>query len=273
MTAVTRPHAHAAPEQHSTWVLHVAESLDEVNRHWAALTAAGMIGAAEIDGRADVYFPRRVPDLALSGWWTQIEDRDWHEQWRAGLRPVAAGPWTITPSWLATGGDDEVVIDPGQAFGTGHHETTAQCLEALDALELEGRTLLDVGTGSGVLAIAAARRGATVLAVDTDPLAVDATQANALRNGAEIEIALGSVEHAADRRFDVVVANLDTDMLVRLAARVAAALAPGGVLVASGVSNERVDEATRALHSAELRVTSASGREWSLLRACLAETA
>ena len=77
--------------------------LDEVDRHWATLTAAGMIGAAEVDGRAGVYFPHRVDDLAVPGTWEHIPDRDWHEQWRDGLTPVRAGRWTVTPSWLATG--------------------------------------------------------------------------------------------------------------------------------------------------------------------------
>lgn len=248
------------------WVLHLDADLDEVNRHWAELTAAGILGAAEVDGRATVYFADRVDGLALPGRWEHLADRDWHERWRAGLTPVRAGRWTATPSWLATGAADELVIDPGQAFGTGHHETTTACLEALDAIPLAGRTLLDVGTGSGVLAIAAALSGATVTAVDTDPLAVEAAIANADRNGVRMTVAYGSVDLVA-RSFDVVVANLDSATLAALAVGLRDVMAPHATLIASGVVNERSDEARAALEDVELDVVATPGDEWTLLRA------
>lgn len=249
------------------WVLHVDTDLDEVNRHWAELAAAGMVGAAEIDGRAAVYFTERVAVLSLRGRWEHVPDRDWHRRWRAGLTPVRAGRWTVTPSWLATGADDEVVIDPGQAFGTGHHETTALCLEALAATRLHDRTVLDVGTGSGVLAIAAARAGATVTAVDTDPLAVEAATANADRNRVRVTFVHGGVEHVAGRTFDVVVANLDSTTLATLAPALRDVVAPGGTLLASGVGNERSSEVDGALAAAGLHPIATHARAWTLLRA------
>lgn len=249
------------------WVLHLDADLDEVNRHWAALSAAGMVGAAEVDGRTAVYFTTRVEDLAVTGRWEHLADRDWHVCWRAALTPVRAGRWTVTPPWLATGAADELVIDPGQAFGTGHHETTTACLEELDAIPLAGRTLLDVGTGSGVLAIAAALSGATVTAVDIDPLAVEAATANADRNGARVSVTRGSVDLAAGRTFDVVVANLDSATLVALAAGLRDAMATGGTLIASGVGNERSAEIRTALEDVGLDVAATPGREWTLLRA------
>lgn len=250
----------------ATWVLHVDGDLDEVNRHWPELADAGMVGAAEVDGRADVYFPRRVDGLALRGRWEEVPDEDWHERWRAGLTPVLAGRWTVTPSWLATGDDAELVVDPGQAFGTGHHETTLSCLAALDGLELDGRTVLDVGTGTGVLAIAAARCGATATGVDTDPLAVEAATANAARNGVAVEVLAGGIDRVAGRRFAVVVANLDSDTLQSVAEQLHAALTDDGVLLGSGVSNDRAAEVTATLRAAGLDVTAAAGGEWSLLR-------
>jgi ribosomal protein L11 methyltransferase len=250
-----------------TWVLHLDADLDEVNRHWIELSAAGMVGAAEAGGRAHVYFPARVEGLALTGRWEHLVYRDWHERWRAGLTPVRAGRWTVTPSWLAAGAPHELVIDPGQAFGTGHHETTTLCLEALDATPLEGRTLLDVGTGSGVLAIAAARSGATVTAVDTDTLAVEAATANADRNGVRVTVAHGGVERVAGRAFDVVVANLDSATLATLASRLRDVLAPAGALIASGVGNERSDAVSSALEDVGLDVAATPGVEWTLLRA------
>jgi ribosomal protein L11 methyltransferase len=249
------------------WVLHLDGGLDEVDRHWAVLTAAGMVGAAEVDGRAGVYFLRRADDLGVPGTWEHVPDRDWQERWRDGLTPVHAGRWTVTPSWLATGAADELVLDPGQAFGTGHHETTQACLEALAAIALDGQTVLDVGTGSGVLAMAAAHAGAAVTAVDTDPLAVAAATANAARNGADVTVAHGSLDAVHGSTFDVVVANLDTATLVALAADLARAVAAGGTLVTSGVSNERRDEVRAALTGVGMEVTVEPGVEWTLVTA------
>lgn len=249
------------------WVLHLDADLEEVERHWAELSDAGMVGAAEVDGRAAVYFTERLEDLPVAGRWEHLAARDWHECWHAGLAPVRAGRWTLTPSWLATGAADELVLDPGQAFGTGHHETTAVCLEALDAIPLEGRTVLDLGTGSGVLAIAAALAGATVTAVDTDPLAVEAATGNAARNGARVTVAHGSVGVVAGRTFDVVVANLYSATLARLAPALRDVVASDGTLVASGVGNERSHEVRTALEHVGLDVVATAGDEWTLLRA------
>ncbi|MBW3605533.1 MAG: 50S ribosomal protein L11 methyltransferase [Actinobacteria bacterium] len=250
-----------------TWALHVDADLDEVNRHWAALDAAGMLAAAEVDDTAIIYFARRPDDPPLDGRLEHIADRDWHERWRDGLTPIRAGRWTVTPSWLATGGTDELLIDPGQAFGTGHHETTVGCLEALDALSLRGRTVLDVGTGTGVLAIAAARAGAVATAVDVDPLATTAASDNARRNRVSIAVVTGTLDRVAGRTFDVVVANLDSAMLIAAAGGLARVVAPDGVLVASGVSNPRSDEVAGALTAVGLSVEVSTGHEWSLLRA------
>jgi ribosomal protein L11 methyltransferase len=238
-----------------------------VNRHWADLSAAGTLGAAELDGRTDVYFPTRVADLGLTGAWEEIPDQDWHARWREGLTPVRAGRWTVTPSWHATGADTELVIDPGQAFGTGHHETTVTCLEALDDLPLAGRRLLDLGTGTAILAIAAARRGADVVAVDLDPLAVHAAQENAERNGVRLDVRLGGIGTVDGERFDVVVANLDSATLTGLAPGLAALLSAGGHLIASGVGNARASHVVDALRNAGLNVSATTGHEWSLLRA------
>jgi ribosomal protein L11 methyltransferase len=251
----------------STWVLHVAADLDEVNRHWADLAAAVTLGAAEVDGHTDVYFPRRVPDLALTGEWEEIPDQDWHARWREGLRPVKVGRWTVTPPWQATGGAGELLINPGQAFGTGHHETTTACLRALDDMPLARRRVLDLGTGTGILAIAAARRGARVVALDIDPLAIDAARANAERNDTHLDVRLGGIDTVSGQRFDVVVANLDSATLIRLATDLAALLSGDGVLIASGVGNPRAGAVASALRAAGLQVTTTTGQEWSLLHA------
>jgi ribosomal protein L11 methyltransferase len=252
----------------TTWALHTEVPIDEVNVHLAVLEAAGLLGIAEQSGRASIYLPQRCRDLPLSGRWERVADKDWSEAWRAGIGPVTVGAVRIVPPWL-TGEDDTaavtLVIEPAQAFGTGHHETTTGCLAALQRLDLSGRRVLDVGTGTGVLALAAARLGAAeVVAVDTDPVAVATAVGNAERNGVHLEVRQGSIEAAAES-FDVVVANLDTATLVGLAAALPARLRDGGILIAAGASRERQGEALGALQRAGLTVTAHPGREWTLL--------
>jgi ribosomal protein L11 methyltransferase len=167
-----------------------------------------------------------------------VENKDWLESWKAEFVPIRIGAFLVRPTWSeALAGDGvELVLDPGMAFGTGLHPTTQQCLEALSTLSLEGKSALDVGTGSGILAIAAAKRGASpVVAVDTDPIAVDAARENAMRNGVAIPVAEAS---AADvpGRFDVVIANIVSPVLQHIAPHLVARLAGGGTLVIAGIS-------------------------------------
>jgi len=168
----------------------------------------------------------------------RVDDKDWLESWKAEFVPIRIGAFLVRPSWAKATGDEavELVLDPGMAFGTGLHPTTQQCLEALSTLPVDGKSVLDVGTGSGILAIAAAKRGASpVVAVDTDTLAVDAARENATRNGVAIPVGEGS---AADvpGRFDVVIANIVSPVLQRIALHLAARLAGGGTLLVAGIS-------------------------------------
>ena len=147
------------------------------------------------------------------------------------------------------------------AFGTGLHPTTRLCLAALERLAdhggVEGRAVLDVGCGSGILAIAAVRLGAaSALGVDTDPIAIEATTANARRNriARRIRAREGTVP-TGDGPFDVVLANLIASLLVRLAPELRAELAPGGTLLASGIFADREAEVRDAFEGAGLRVT------------------
>lgn len=247
-----------------TWVLHTDLTLDELNLHVAALEAAGLLGMVEQDGRASAYFPTGPLALPVDGRWESVPDQDWGETWKAGLEPVRVGDLVVAPPWRASGGVGEIIIEPAQAFGTGHHETTAGCLAALQQLALDGARVLDVGCGSGVLAIAAAQMGAAVVAVDTDPLAVEATCHNATANRVALDVRAGSAGDVAGA-FDVVVANLDTATLTALAGALAARLRPGGTLVASGVSRERGAEAVTALAAAGLAPEVRAGSEWIVL--------
>ena len=252
----------------AAWALRTNATLDEVNVHLAMLSEAGLLGISEEQGRATIYLSRHVPDLGLEGQWERVEDRDWNAAWKAGFDPVVVGDVAVVAPWhdAVPQAGVTLVIEPAQAFGTGHHETTTSCLAALQALDLAGASVFDVGTGTGVLALAAKALGAgRVLAVDVDPLAVEAAAENARLNAIAIEVAEGSASSAAGAQFDVVIANIDTATLGSLAAELVAAIRPGGRFVGSGVSNERIDEAVAALGAAGLAVDAAPGVAWALL--------
>src|SRR5712691_6517818 len=178
----------------------------------------------------------------------QIDDADWLEAWKASFTPIRVGAFLVRPTWSDARDDGAIalVLDPGMAFGTGLHPTTQQCLEALSDLRLDGARVLDVGTGSGILAIAAAKRGAReVIAVDTDPLAVRATTENAKANDVSVDVRAGSAADVAGT-FDVVLANLVGPVLVQIASHLRARLRPSGTLMAAGITKQAEPEVLQA---------------------------
>jgi ribosomal protein L11 methyltransferase len=186
----------------------------------------------------------------------EIKEEDWLEAWKAQFTPLRIGRFLVRPTWSEVSDADgaiEIVLDPGMAFGTGLHPTTQQCLEALSTIALEAKGVLDVGTGSGILAIAAAKRGASpVVAVDNDPIAVEAARENTARNGVIVPVAQAT---AADvpGRFDVVVANIVSPVLQLIAADLVARLAPKGTLIATGISAPSEPQTRAAFLKAGLR--------------------
>ena len=167
-----------------------------------------------------------------------VDDEDWLEAWKATVTPIQIGRFLVRPTWSDASAADLITIalDPGMAFGTGLHPTTQQCLEAVSYLDLEGLRVLDVGTGSGILAIGAAKRGAReVVGVDTDPVAVRAAKENAESNGVALDARVGSAADV-DGSFDVVLANLVGPVLVQVAPHLRARLETSGSLVAAGIT-------------------------------------
>ena len=199
-----------------------------------------------------------------------IADRDWSETWRDGIGPLRFGRLLVMPrsSTYQPCPDDAVVrLDPGLAFGTGTHATTALCLERLAQMPLEARRILDLGSGSGILAIAAARLGATAVAVDHDPQARRATLENSRANGVEIEIVRRL--DAVDASFDVVLANLVAGTIRELADALVARLVPGGELVLSGILAGQVEWVMDAFSIIEFRFDVPTIRDgWAMLRGC-----
>jgi len=191
---------------------------------------------------------------------TEVAD-DWGERWKAFHAPVEAAGLYVRPPWSPPRSEDDVVIDPGQAFGTGGHATTRLCLELLAALEPTA-TFADLGCGSGVLAIAAARLGfADVVALDFDPLAVAATEANAHVNGVELEVRRWDLRDEPAPRAATVAANLLRPLLLDL--RFAG---PPATLIASGLLVAEADEAAAALAAHGLVESERrSAGEWAAL--------
>ena len=191
----------------------------------------------------------------------ELGPTDWAEAWKAGYHVLEIGARTrIVPSWIPyepRPGEIVVTLDPGMAFGTGLHPSTQLCLEALEDLVRPGARLLDVGTGSGILAIAAARLGAAeVLAVDIEEVAVRTARENVALNGADaiVRVQAGSIDGEPLGLFDGVLANILAEVIARLSPHLAAHLRPGGWLVASGIIAPRLDAVERALIVAGLAV-------------------
>jgi ribosomal protein L11 methyltransferase len=202
-----------------------------------------------------------------------VADSDWAEGWKAHYVPQRVGRLVVVPSWSSEEiGPDEVsiVLDPGMAFGTGLHPTTRGCLRLLQEISPMPDRVLDVGCGSGILGLAALRLGADrVVGLDTDPLAVEATRANAERNGLadRLEAAVGTLPARAGETYLLVLANLVAAVLIELAPRLAAHLGPGGTLLASGIIEPKADAVIAAMAAAGLMVGSRlDDGEWVTLR-------
>jgi ribosomal protein L11 methyltransferase len=186
-----------------------------------------------------------------------VDDADWTDAWKAGYVPQRIGRVVIVPSWLDEPiGPNEVALrlDPGMAFGTGLHPTTRGCLTLLQEISPMPPVVLDVGSGSGILALAALRLGAErAVCYDTDPLAVEATLANAAANGLADRVSanLGSLPpKPSGEPYRLVLANLVAAVLIDLAEALAAHTASGGMLLASGIIEGRADEVVTALTAA-----------------------
>ncbi len=183
-----------------------------------------------------------------------VQEQDWSECWKQYYKPFRAGKrLVIKPSWEgwdAQPGDLIIELDPGMAFGTGTHETTAMCVEMIEK-HYRGGSVLDVGTGSGILAIAAARLGAKDgLGVDIDPMAVRVARENVEKNGLSgvIDIREGDlVAGLDDVTCDFAVANILADVIALLAAPLRRHLKPGAIFVCSGILKEREDDVKQAL--------------------------
>ncbi len=216
----------------------ITELCDELNRFRDVLKSSGL-------------------DSAFSFDYSLIPGKDWNESWKKSFSPIDIGnKLTIVPSWIKPDTDRiPVIIDPGMVFGTGHHETTRRCLALIEKYSRNkgGQDFLDLGTGTGILAIGAARLGfGRVIGVDIDQSAVAASMDNISLNGLKnVTIVKGSISDITGV-FDVIAANLLSETLIPIARDIVSRLKPEGIAILSGMLTGQEDDVIRAMEDAGL---------------------
>lgn len=215
-------------------------------KYWKNTTVIGLFDANH-DMQTVVAQLAKLPELTSDFTHTieQLEDKDWEREWMENFHPIQFGKrlW-ICPSWrdIPDPNAINVMLDPGLAFGTGTHATTALCLRWLESLDLSGKTVVDFGCGSGILGIAAIKLGAKrVIGIDIDPQALDASKDNAKRNGVADQLEVYLPSNQPSLQADVVVANILAQPLRELNEVILALLKPQGEIALSGVLVEQAD--------------------------------
>lgn len=209
-------------------------------------------------------FPTGSLEVAV----TRINSADWENEWRKYYSPIKLGKIVIVPAWLKAPEDGiPVYIEPGMAFGTGNHETTSMCVLLMQKIDLKGKTVLDMGCGSGILGITAVKLGAKKAVLsDIDPQAIQASSDNVRLN--DVEEACTTVCGDLDTgktEYDAVIANITADVLVRLKEQLEYSLKDGGNAVISGIINARAQEVKKAYSDAFETVETLQRGEWTAM--------
>lgn len=203
----------------------------------------------------------------LCGWRTVAEE-DWANGWKQYYETIhLTERLVINPSWIAyepSAGEIVVSLDPGSAFGTGTHETTAQCAELLDTVVQPGMNVLDLGCGSGILAILADKLGASpVEAIDIDALAVQVALENCRINESPVLCHEGELKDSLNSPYDLIIANIIADVIIQLLPDLGAHLKPGGRLIVSGIINTKADRVLKRAEELGFRCLEARSRnDW-----------
>ena len=216
-------------------------------------------GASPVETLALIAARMEVAGIPYTSETEGVEQEDWQNGWRKYYHPMDVGQrLAIVPSWQDYDTDRvKLILDPGLAFGTGGHETTNLCLEVLDERVKGGERVLDIGTGSGILAIAALKLGAAVAeGVDIDPVAVRTAGENAALNGVadKLTVLVGDLSDKASGKYDIITANIVANAIMSLAPAVPGLMADDAVFIASGIIDSRKDEVIAALEAAGLAV-------------------
>lgn len=250
---------------------HVLQAATEETALWEDCTVTGLFaGDTDLPALAhrlrEQFSPAALPEPSIE----PLDDSDWAESWKAHYHPflVAPGIW-ICPSWLSPPDPAAVtlMLDPGMAFGTGEHPTTALCLTWLTEQDLSGATLIDYGTGSGILAMAALKLGSTrAMGVDIDAKAVEIARENLARNELAGQFTACTPDQLpANASADIVLANILANPLRELAPRLTRLLKPDGRLVLSGMLAEQADDVVSAYRGAVDFHTRRERNGWVLL--------
>ncbi|MCF6457633.1 50S ribosomal protein L11 methyltransferase [Pseudoalteromonas sp. MMG024] len=234
---------------------------------WADTTVIGLFDAS-VDMQAITDQLAKLPALQEQFVFKveQLEDKDWEREWMDNFHPIQFGErlW-ICPSWrdIPDPNAVNVLLDPGLAFGTGTHNTTALCLRWLDSLDLSGKTVVDFGCGSGILGIAALKLGAKrVIGIDIDPQALEASRDNAERNGVADQLEVYLPEDQPEFEADILVANILAQPLRELHQVILGLLKTGGEFALSGILEEQVTSVEDIYRQyAELETSQQDG-EW-----------
>ena len=241
----------------------VDESLLNADRTRAAVSV--FIPEDRSPAESELFIRQRLTDLGIKFTLTHtgVREEDWADAWKQYYKPIKTGRrLVIVPEWETydtAPGEVTVLMDPGMAFGTGTHETTRLCAGFVEAYTKPGCTVLDVGCGSGILAIAASKLGAgKCFACDIDPMAVRVAKENVALNGCgNVTVAVSDLLKQAEKTdggYDLIVANIVADIIIRLTPDVGDYLAPDGVFVVSGIIAERAEEVLAVLHANGYRV-------------------
>ena len=249
---------------------HMQGELENLEAETSLLWDAGCLGVAQEGDEVVAYFSEPVA-LPLEGTWQEVEETDYLAAYYAELEPVYLGHLIVAPTHCEIPTDEErrvLRLDPGMAFGTGHHATTHLALAALETFRLKNKRVLDVGAGSGILTIAADLLGAAeAVGIDIDPLTLPVAEENRALNHSKATFKLGTLDDTVSEGFDIVTANLFAELHVDFASAYRRALRPGGWLLATGILDKRLEMAKGALE-AHLTIRSVEYREeWALILA------
>ncbi len=199
---------------------------------------------------------------------------EWEHSWKAHIRIQKAGSFVIKPTWESYDpkpGEKVIELDPGMAFGTGDHATTALCLEMIDHYVTDGSSVVDFGTGSGILALASLYNGAArVMAIDHDPIAISVADENLTRLGMRnrVELVTGDVTAPLEGAFDVALGNIFKREVIELVSMKCPPLKPGGLFIASGITIDQVEAVEKAVEEAGWQLVEKRTRDlWGALAA------
>ncbi|CAM2005930.1 50S ribosomal protein L11 methyltransferase [Acanthopleuribacter pedis] len=219
--------------------------------------------------QAAVHWPGEAPPISIC----DIDPQDWQNNWRENFKPIQAGPFNLVGEWEGESSDDHtILIYPGQAFGTGQHETTRLVLEHMETLDLAGKRVLDIGCGTGILSIAAEKLGAAeVFGFDIDPDCRENMQHHLrINNSSKVTLEIGTLNdvNLPHPNYDLVLANITLNVLQTVWPQIPGLLAEGGHLISSGILIEQKDTAEALLHEQGFTMYRHTGLgEWLLLAA------